>query len=57
MEYANKIEITFKSGDTITIEKENWDDYSYDGKFFIIKNKGAWVAFYNCNDVFCFELK
>lgn len=57
MECANKIEITFKSGDTITIEKEKWDDYSYDGKFFIIKNKGAWVAFYNCNDVFCFELK
>lgn len=52
-----KIEITFTSGDTITIDEDNWDDYAYDGKFFIIKKDGAWVGFYNCDSIFCIEVK
>jgi len=57
MEYANKIEITFKSGETIVYDKGDWDDYAYDGKAVIVKQKGAWVGIYNFDMVFCVELK
>jgi hypothetical protein len=41
MEYAERIEITFKSGETISYRKEEWDDYAYDGKAIIVKQKGG----------------
>lgn len=53
----SKIEITFKSGMSITYNAEQWDDYSYDGKFFCIKKNQACIAYYNCDNVFCVELK
>ena len=52
-----KIEITFKSGETITYNKDKWDDYAFDGKAVIVKKNGAWVGIYNFDDVFCVELK
>lgn len=52
-----KIEITFKSGETITYDKDKWDDYAFDGKAVIVKKNGAWVGIYNFDDVFCVELK
>lgn len=57
MECATKIEITFKSGETITYGKDQWDDYAFDGKAVIVKYKGAWVGIYNFDHVFCVELK
>lgn len=57
MEHADRIEITFKSGETISYNKEEWDDYSYDGNAVIIKHKGAWIGIYNFDNVFCVELK
>ena len=57
MESADRIEITFKSGETISYGKGEWDDYAYDGKAIIIKQKGAWIGIYNFDDVFCVELK
>ena len=57
MEYAERIEITFKSGETISYGKDEWDDYSYDGKAVIVKHKGAWIGIYNFDNVFCVELK
>lgn len=57
MEYATKLEITFKSGDTITYDKDEWDDYSYDGKAVCVKIKGACVGIYNFDNVFCVQLK
>jgi hypothetical protein len=57
MEYAERIEITFKSGETISYRKEEWDDYTYDGKAIIVKQKGAYVGIYNFDNVFCVELK
>lgn len=50
------IEITFKSGETITYKKGEWDDYSYDGKSVAIKKSGAWVGIYNFDNVFSVEL-
>ena len=35
----DRIEITFKSGETITYNKEQWDDYAFDGNAVIVKNK------------------
>lgn len=52
-----KIEITFKSGETITYDKDKWDDYAFDGKAVIVKKSGAWIGIYNFDDVFCVELK
>ena len=51
------LEITFKSGETITYSKDEWDDYSYDGKAVAVKKSGAWVGLYNFDNVFCVELK
>lgn len=57
MEYATRIEITFKSGDTIVYSQEEWDDYAYEGKAVLIKKKGAVVGIYNFDSIFCVELK
>ncbi len=54
--YKN-LEITFKSGETITYKPGEWDDYAYDGGAVIVKRDGAWVGIYNFADVFCVELK
>lgn len=56
MNYS-RIEITFKSGDTIIYDKGEWDDYSYDGNAIMVKLYGAWIGIYNFKDVFCVELK
>ena len=57
MESADRIEITFKSGETISYGKGEWDDYAFDGKAVIVKQKGAWIGIYNFDHVFCVELK
>lgn len=57
MESAERIEITFKSGETISYDKDKWDDYAYDGKAVIVKKNSAWIGIYNFDDVFCVELK
>lgn len=57
MESAERIEITFKSGETISYGKGEWDDYAYDGKAVIVKKNSAWIGIYNFDDVFCVELK
>lgn len=57
MDNYEKIEITFKSGETISYGKDEWDDYAFDGKAVIVKKNGAWVGIYNFDNVFCVELK
>lgn len=56
-ESFNRIEITFKSGETIAYNSGEWDDYAYDGKAVIVKRNGAWIGIYNFADVFCVESK
>lgn len=53
----DRIEITFKSGDAITYEAGEWDDYSFNGKAVAVKKNGAWIGIYNFDHVFCVELK
>lgn len=57
MDNYEKIEITFKSGETISYGKGEWDDYAYDGKAVIVKKNSTWIGIYNFDDVFCVELK
>ena len=57
MECATRLEITFKSGETIIYREGEWDDYSYDGKSICVKLKGAWIGIYNFDHVFSVELK
>lgn len=57
MNHAEKIEITFKGGESVIYNKGDWDDYAFDGQAVIVKNKGAWVGIYNFDCVFCVELK
>ena len=52
-----KIEITFKSGESVIYNPEDWDDYAYDGKSVIVKKNSCWVGIYNFDFVFCVELK
>ena len=40
MNNYEKIEITFKSGETISYGKGKWDDYAYDGKAVLVKKYG-----------------
>jgi hypothetical protein len=51
------LEITFKSGETLTYKDGEWDDYSYDGKSVAVKKSCTWVGIYNFDNVFCVELK
>ena len=51
------LEITFKSGETISYGKGEWNYYAYDGKAVIVKKNSAWIGIYNFDDVFCVELK
>ncbi len=57
MESADRIEITFKSGETISYGKGEWSDYAYDGNAVIVRENDAWIGIYNFDHVFCVELK
>lgn len=46
------LEFTFRNGNRVEYKNGEWDDYSYDGKFFSVKKKGANVAMYNAGSVF-----
>ena len=52
-----RIRITLLNGNSIVIDKDYWDDYSYDGRFIIIKKEGAWVAMYNAKEIFSVVLE
>lgn len=41
------IKIKMFDSEDIKWTGSSWDDYSYDGKFFIVKKDGAWVGMYN----------
>lgn len=56
MEYAETLTIEFFDGKPRTFNKDEWDDYSYDGDFVVIKNKGAWVAMYAAANILSLEI-
>lgn len=48
--YKN-IKIAMKNSRQVVWEKGEWDDYLYDGKFFIVKKDNVLVGFYNLDKV------
>lgn len=51
------LEITFKSGETITYKPDEWNDYSFTGSAVVVKKNSTWIGIYNFDNVFCVELK
>lgn len=47
-----KIEITMKNRNVATWDKDEWDDYLYDDKFFIVKKNDNYVGFYNVDEIY-----
>lgn len=48
-----KIRIYFRDGKTDVIPQRLWDDYEVNGGLFVIKKKGAWLAFYQLDIIEC----
>lgn len=46
-----KIEITMKNGNVVTWNKDEFTDYAYDGKMFIVVKDHIRVGFYNIDNV------
>ena len=51
------IKIIMTNGTEVKWVAEQWDDYVYDGKFFIIKKNGDWIGFYNLDYVISIIVK
>lgn len=51
------IRIIFKNGENCKWKKKEWDDYKYDGKCFIVINKGRWVGIYNLDSIISIIVK
>lgn len=49
------LHITMRNGETHTIMDDEWDDYAYDGRAFIVLKDGRWVAIYNFDEVKNFQ--
>lgn len=45
------IKITMSNSQEVKWGKEEYDNYMYDGKCFIIMKNGEWIGFYNLNAV------
>lgn len=51
------IKIDMKNSKQVVWEKDEWDDYLYDEKFFVIKKNNKWVGFYNLDEVVFITMK
>lgn len=45
------IQITMANGSYICWDKEQYTDYMYDGKVFVIIKNSQWVGIYNINQI------
>lgn len=53
----NLIKIVMINSEEIKWTSNDWDDYMYDGKYFIIKKNGVWVGMYNLDYVISIIVK
>lgn len=51
------LKITMNNSQEVKWQKEEYDNYMYDGKFFIIIKNGEWIGFYNLNAVVSIVVK
>ncbi len=50
--YMNQaIQIALKNGKLVVWEEDEWDDYSYEEKHFIVKKNNARIGIYNLDEV------
>lgn len=50
------IEIVFRNGNMSHYEPDDYTDYKYDGKYFIVIRDKQWIGFYNLDAVECIEV-
>lgn len=43
--------VIMKDGKCAEWEKDDWNDYTYDGKCFIVMKDGTYIGFYNIDEV------
>ena len=51
------IDITFKDGDIAHYEPDQYTDYRYDGKYFIVVYNEQWIGLYNLDDIKRIDVK
>lgn len=51
------MDITFKDGDIAHYEPNQYTDYKYDGKYFIVVYNEQWIGFYNLDAVKRIDIK
>ena len=51
------VKIVFKNGRVAVWTKEEYNDYKYDGKCFILIKDGQWIGFYNMDSVTSITIK
>ena len=49
MDYTLRIEL--KNGETVTFERDEFDEYEYCFGMFVVKRGNAWVAAFNMREV------
>lgn len=51
------IVIVFKNGQRVVWEQNEWTDYAYDGKAFIVKKGNDWIGIYNFDSIISVVVK
>ncbi|MXP77219.1 hypothetical protein GN277_18105 [Lachnospiraceae bacterium WCA-9-b2] len=51
------IKIVFKNGRVDEWSKEEYSDYKYDGKCFIVIKDNQWIGFYNMDSITSITIK
>lgn len=51
------IEIVFRNGDMAHYKPDEYTDYKYDGKYFIVIYEKQWIGFYNLDCVEYIEVE
>lgn len=51
------IKIVFKNGSVVKWKKEEYNDYKYDGKCFILIKGEQWIGFYNIDSIISILIK
>ena len=54
---SRMIEIVFRNGDMTHYKQDQYTDYKYDGKYFIVIYEKQWIGFYNLDCVEYIEVE
>lgn len=51
------IKIKLKNGEKVEWEQKDYDNYTYDGKCFIVIRNNRWVGFYNIDGIVSIKIE